>query len=490
MKRLVKPDQINPYLSDASQFTGEASAVLLPENEKEISELFKEANARKIPVTVSGGRTGLVGAAVPQGGWVLSSEKFSRIQQIHKDPAGADSWVRLEPAILLKDLDEALLPHRLFYPPDPTGPKAFLGGTLATNASGPNSFKYGATRRYVRWIRVVLATGDLLELRRGQIRANQNGILEIPLKSAAPLKIAIPSYRWPRIKHAGGYFAGPGMDAVDLFIGSEGTLGVVTEIELALLPRPEGVWASVVFFQREEDAWQLARDVGAYSNTPLHPDPRILEYFDAGSLDFLRPSYPSIPKAARACVFVEQEVGARRAVPLQRDLWHQFFEKAGALDEIWEGETAEKQREFRAFRSALPLAVKDFLAEHHQVKVGTDTCVPHDRFEELMRFHRESVEKLKVPSVTFGHIGECHVHLNLFPRNPDESRRARSLYPELVKQAMALGGTFSAEHGVGKLKRSYLVQLLGEKAIQEMRALKRIFDPNLILGQGNLFEIE
>ena len=481
MLRFIQPQEIEPYLSDASQYHGQAEGVIVPENEREVSEFLRDANSKKIPLTVSGGKTGLAGAAVPEGGWILSSEKLSRVLEIRK--SNKESWARLEPAIHLKDLERALEAHGLFYPPDPTGPKAFLGGTLATNASGPNSFKYGPTRSYIRRIRTVLADGTILDLKRNQLRARRDGILEIP---AGPrkIKIQVPHYGVPSVKHAGGYFSGAGMDAVDLFIGSEGTLGVSTEIEVNLLPLPEEVIAFVVFFSKEEDAWQFAREAREKGEA------RMLEYFDSGSLEFLRPDYPSIPKGAQACLFVEQEVEETRQAAPATQAWHQFFEKGGALPQIWEGTTAGKREEFRNFRSALPLAVREFLAEHRQIKVGTDTCVPHECFEDLMNFHRRSVEKIGIQSVTFGHIGESHVHLNLLPANEEEAQKARALYPELVQKALSLGGTFSAEHGVGKLKRRFLVELLGEKAIEEMRAVKRAFDPNLILGRGNLFEIK
>ena len=483
MPRFTQPQAIEPYLSDASQFSGHADEVILPENEKEISELLKEADAKKIPVTVSAGRTGLTGAAVPLGGWVLSTEKLGKILKIQKTKT--EAWARLEPAIFLKDLDHTLEPEKLFYPPDPTGPKAFLGGTVGTNASGPKSFKYGPTRPYVRRIRVVLADGEILDLARGQIVANPEGVLQIPLTHRT-LKVPLPHYSWPAVKHAGGYFASPRMDAVDLFIGSEGTLGVVTEIEVTLLPRPSEVIAFVVFFRSEEDSWRFAKSA---REKKAGLEARVLEYFDQGSLEFLRPGFPSLPKEARACLFIEQEVQPQTK-PRALEGWRRLFEKEGTLEEIWEGETPRQQEEFRNFRSALPLAVRDFLAQHHQRKVGTDTCVPHEHFEELVLFHRRVIERLGLRNVTFGHIGESHVHLNLLPQDEEEAGRARLLYPTLVKQALSLGGTFSAEHGVGKLKRSYFRDFFGEAAVREMLEIKRIFDPNLILGRGNLFEIK
>jgi len=491
--RLTQKAQLEPYLSDASQFHGQAEGVVLPENEKEIAEFLKEANAKKIPVTVSGGKTGLTGAAVPQGGWVLSLEKLSKTLEIKENAPGQESWARFEPGISLKALEETFQERPVFYPPDPTGKKALLGGTLATNASGPNSFKYGQTRRYVRRIRVVLASGEILELKRGEANSPGAGKIEIPLRQRT-LTIPIPRYKLPSVKHAAGFFTAPGMDAIDFFIGSEGTLGVVTEIEVSLLTKPSQVIAFVVFFKSEEDSWRFAagiRQASRWNRIRAQEgiEARILEYFDRGSLEFLRPRFPAIPNEARALLFIEQEIWSGQASEL-RDQWNRLLEKGKALSEVWYGETLEKVKEFREFRQKLPLIVREFLAEQKQMKVGTDTCVPDERFEELMLYHRRRVEESGLLNVTFGHIGESHLHLNLLPKNAGEFEKARRLYPELLEKAMSLGGTFSAEHGAGKLKRTYLERLVGKEGIQEMVQIKRLFDPNLILGRGNIFEIE
>lgn len=483
MLHLTRTEEVEPYLTDASRLHGRADGVVLPESEKEVSEFLKEANARRFPVTPSGGRTGLAGGAVPFGGWVLSASKLSRILEIHKGRGSDESWARVEPGIYLADLNQALVKDSLFYPPDPTGPFALMGGTLATNASGPKSFKYGPTRRYVRKIRMALATGEVLELVRGKIFAHQEGWLEIPIGKRV-LRAALPHYFMPKIKQAAGYFCQSGMDAIDLFIGSEGTLSVITEIEVSLLRKPEKVLAFVVFFPAEEDSWHFADLVRSEKRA------RSLEYFDSGSLEFLRPRFPSLPKEARACLFIEEEITGEAPVPLVRDEWCRLFEKGKALSPVWEGETPEKEKEFRRFRSELPLEVRDFLSRHGQVKIGTDTCVPHEHFKELMQFHRREVEQAGLKSVTFGHIGDSHVHLNFLPETPEEAEKGRALYPRLVEKAEALGGTFSAEHGVGKLKKPYLLKLYGEKGIEEMRALKRVFDPQGILGPGNLFELQ
>ncbi|MBI4115085.1 MAG: FAD-binding oxidoreductase [Candidatus Omnitrophica bacterium] len=484
MLRLTKPQEIEPYLRDASRFSGHAEGVVLPENEKEISEFLKEANQKKIPVTISGGKTGLTGAAVPLGGLVMGMDNLSRILEVKKDPTGKDSWARVQPGILLKSFREGLEKESLFYPPDPTGPKPFVGGTLATNASGPNSFKYGSTRPFVRGIRAVLANGEVIELKRGKILADRKGFLEIPIQKGK-LRIQVPHYSWPSIKHSGGYYAVPQMDAIDLFIGSEGTLGVISEVELRLLPKPEQILSFIVFFPKEEDSWCFVRKIRKGKSVK----PRVIEYLDSGSLEFLRPSFPSVPREAQAALFIEEETDPENEKRLSLK-WRKLFEKEKALPDLWEAKRQEEAQKFREFRTALPLAVNEFIARHGQMKISTDTCVGEEQFEELMLFHRRRVQDSGLKNVTFGHIGESHVHLNLLPQDEKEKEKARVLYQELLKKAIAMGGTFSAEHGVGKLKHDYLIRLYGEKGVQEMREIKRVFDPNLILGRGNIFDIE
>lgn len=492
MVRLTEPGQIEPYLKDASQFQGKAEGVVFPESEKEVADFLREASAKKIPVTISAGRTGLTGSAVPREGWILSIEKLSQIYEIKKEPRGGSA--RTQPAVYLRDLNREAEKAGLFYAPDPTGPKAFLGGTLATDASGPNSFKYTSTRAFIRRIRVVLANGEILDLRRNQIQANKEGILKIPAGGKI-LKIPAPRYQWPAVKHAGGYYSTSGLDAVDLFIGSEGTLGVITEIEARLLEKPPELLAFVIFFKSEEDSWKFAQAVSRMSIRNRifagegNLETRMLEYFDSGSLEFLREDFPAVPQGARACLFLEQEIRVPGSLRSLAEEWRSYFKKEGGLEEVWEGDTPEKQEEFRNFRSALPLNVKDFLARHRQQKIGTDTCVPREHFVALMLFHRQKVEESGLRSLTFGHAGDNHVHLNFLPTNDREQERGRAIYPQLLEKAMELGGTFSAEHGVGKIKRPYLVHLFGKEGVEQMKIIKRVLDPHLILGRGNLFEM-
>ncbi len=495
MIRKTSPQDIQPYLTDASNFQGgHAEGVAFPESEKEVVEFIKEAHAHGTPVTIAGNGTGLTGARVPTGGWVLATDRLSKIKRIEKDPVRRSSYAVIEPGCQLKTLQDALGSLALFYPPDPTSFKSFLGGNVATNASGPRSFRYGPTRDFIRRLRIVLADGSLLHLERGKIFANAVGEIEIPA-SGSKIKIKIPSYAMPPIKHTAGYFAKPKMDAIDLFIGSEGTLGMVTEIEVALVNPPRDYFSYVLFFASEEASWNFAEDArfvsrrhrGERNDAAIQA--RALEYLDGPSLDFIRAKYPTVPREARAAIYLEQECQPETK-DLLIDRWGALFEKHKALvEDVWLGESEEEHEKFRAFRHEVPLEVKAFLAQHGQSKVGTDMAVPEKAFKDLMLFQRKRLNDLGIRNITFGHIGDCHVHLNILAQNGEEHARAWGLYHELIQKALQLGGTIAAEHGVGKLKKCYLVEMFGQKGIEEMAAVKKAFDPKIILGRGNILDM-
>jgi D-lactate dehydrogenase (cytochrome) len=369
-----------------------------------------------------------------------------------------------------------------------------LGGTVATNASGARTIKYGPTRNYVRRLKVALATGDVLDIGRGDVRADADGVLRIPLAGGRLIEARLPSYRMPRTrKHAAGYFVEPGADLVDLFVGSEGTLGVVCEVEFGLLPKPEGLLGGVVFFGAEDDllafvreARELSLDSRAAGRTD-QIDARAIEYFDAESLDFLRGKYPAIPAGAAGAVFFEQETRAATEETLT-GAWLALVERHRALaEDSWFATVERDQTRLREFRHALPVLVNEWLARHGQRKVSTDMAVPDAEFPAMLRFYRETLRESALRFVVFGHAGDNHVHVNILPRDDAEAARARETYMKFIRRAVSVGGTISAEHGVGKLKREYLRELYGDAHLREMAALKRAFDPACVLGRGNIF---
>src|SRR5438552_4305886 len=329
------PDEIQDYLYDASYVHGgHADCVALPENAEQVAEILGAATTTRTPVTISGAGTGTVAGRVPFGGTVLATDKLNRIKSIGRDSSGGRAIA--EAGVRLIDLQRAVESEGLMYPPDPTERNCFLGGNVATNASGARTFKYGPTRNYVKRLKIALPTGDLIDLRRGELHADANGQISLPLPSGRMIHAQLPSYQMPRVrKHASGYFVAPEMDVIDLFIGSEGTLGVIVEIEVGLLPKPEGLLSGVVFFDSEELLLAFVREAREQSlanrlsspNQGASPtisvgsalDARVLEYFDIESLRFLKQKYETIPINAIGAVFFEQETTALTEDSLMND---------------------------------------------------------------------------------------------------------------------------------------------------------------------------
>jgi D-lactate dehydrogenase (cytochrome) len=518
------PDEIQSFLSDASHMRdGQAERVVFPESADEVATILREASEKKTPVTISGAGTGTVGGRIPFAGIVLATDKLNQIKSVvHKDTGGracAESGVRLG------DLQRFVESENLFYPPDPTERSCFLGGTVATNASGARTFKYGPTRNYVRRLKIALATGDLIDLRRGELQADQLGRIRVPLGSGRLLEAQLPAYHMPQTrKHASGYYVAPEMDVIDLFIGSEGTLGVIIEVEVALLPKPEGLLSGIVFFKTDEDVLSFVNEVRRLSleNRKSHDratrhlgplvekalevtrryakslaeagdhalsliDARALEYFDRESLGFLRQRYETIPADAVGAIFFEQETTPATEDELMTEWLSRLEQHQALMDNSWFATSEKDQAKLREFRHALPVLMNEWFARHKQRKVSTDMSVPDAGFPEMLRFYQDMLRASRLRYTIFGHIGDNHVHVNILPRDDDEATKAREIYLQFLKRAAAVGGTLSAEHGIGKLKRDYLPLFYSEANLREMAALKRAFDPAGILGRGNIF---
>ena len=426
-------------IEDASGYRGQADELLSPATEQELVEIV----LRGRPITLVGAGTGVTGGSVPHGGYAVSMQRFQKIE-IDKGRARVGAGVSLEA------LAAAAGRTGQFYAPDPTEWTASVGGTIATNASGSRSFLYGDTRRHVLALRVVMATGEVREFRRGD-----------------QVDFDVPAIPLPRTtKNTAGYPLQPGMDWVDLFIGAEGTLGIVVEAELQLLPVPEDLLTGVVFFPSEDqalDAVEAWRSVAGL---------RMLEYCDGASLAL-------VGNSAAAALIIEQADG-------DPEEWLDRLEAAGALlDDSWFGMSAQDRERFRKFRHSIPEKVNDTVRRRGFQKMGSDYAVPLDRNREMMAYYRQRLED---NAVIFGHIGDAHVHVNILPRDEEEVLEGRALMVEFARKAVELGGTVSAEHGLGKRKRYLLALQYTAEQIAAMRAVKARLDPANLLGRGNLFE--
>jgi FAD/FMN-containing dehydrogenase len=437
-------------IEDASGFQGRAEKVFAPSTAAEVSALLHEANAARTPVTFLGAGSGVTGGGVPQGGWAISLEKFRRLDL-------APGQARTGAGVLLKELHAAARANGQFFAPDPTHDAAALGGAIANNASGSRSFRYGSIRRHVLSLQVALPTGEIREFSRGE-----------------PIDFDVPAISRPRTtKHQCGYPLAPGMDWVDLFIGSEGTLGAVLEATVQLLPARGPLLTGVVFFPTEAatlDALFAWRSIDRLC---------MLESMDAASISLI----PNAPRAGGA-LLIEQE-------DPDEDAWIERLQQAGALlDESWFGTTEADRERFRRIRHSLPEQVNDTVRRNGYLKMGTDYAVPIDRLREMFASYREGLDTFPGKAVIYGHAGDGHVHVNLMPASDAEARLAWDLVKGWAKKAVQLEGTPGAEHGLGKRKAHLLELLYSPGEIEAMKDVKRRLDPHWILGRGTLFPLD
>jgi D-lactate dehydrogenase (cytochrome) len=252
-----------------------------------------------------------------------------------------------------------------------------------------------------------------------------------------------------------------------------------------LLPLPEKLFSGVIFFSEESSMLDFVEEARERPGEGA----RAIEYLDANSLEMIREKFPTIPEgAAGGAIWFEQETTEETEEALL-GAWYEMIVKHNALaDDSWFAIGIEDQRKMRSFRHAIPEAVYEYISEHGQTKLGTDMAVPDQHFRELLAFYRKQFAAHGVKNVTYGHIGNSHLHANIFADGDEQRALAKQVYNSLVDKALELGGTISAEHGVGKLKKAYLVKMYGEEAIEAMRRMKRELDPEGRLGKGTMFD--
>jgi D-lactate dehydrogenase (cytochrome) len=512
------------YLADESKLSHQGAEYLFfPATEGELSAVFREMGKRGTRVTISAARTGIVGGAVPYGGAIVSLEGFDRVLGLRHDASAKEWLVRVESGVTVRDLNtwamkkhfpglsekgspetrEYLKAYRQspithFYPPDPTELGAALGGTVSTNASGARTYRYGPTRNWVRWMRVMLASGEVLEIPRGKYFAAPAGEFTVIDSKGSETTIKVPTYSMPKTKNAAGIFSAPHMDLIDLFIGSEGIFGAITQVEVAL-QRWETPISIVLFLPSDDkaiDFVQLLR-----SEKGLHPE--FIEFYSSSALDFLRikqnedlkiTGMPAIPEYAKAAVFFDIGFDPESEDNDYSKLEDLAAECGSTLARSWAGYEKRDLDRFKEFRHLLPEAVNSIIAERKKRipelhKLSTDLAVPDQALGDMWAFYKAKLEGAGLEWVAFGHIGNNHLHINIIPKTLQEMQAGLSIYTEFAEKAVALGGTISAEHGVGKIKKEFLSIMFSDKELEEMKAVKHALDPGLMINPGTLLDL-
>ena len=488
------PDVLASFLEDAAHFPGgHAAGVATPVTDAEVADVLRASSA-VLPI---GAQSSLTGGATPMGEILLSTSRLNRIVSI-----GHDS-VRVQAGVTLAELDAALAAAGKYYPPAPTFTGAFVGGVVATNAAGAATFKYGTTRGWTRALRVVLASGDVLEIERGA-------------RQAAEL-VPVPAYRLPAVpKCSAGYFAAPDMDLVDLFIGSEGTLGVVTEATLRVVPeRPAHCLAFVTFPERQvalDTVSRLRAEAGPLGVSAIeHMDARCLELLREDGVD--RQFGVTIGAGAALAILITIELPpdttpsqafddigcARDAHPPDRPLARvcRLLDEAGALDRTQVAVPGDRARaaQLIAVREAVPAAVNARVGRAKQSidagisKTAADMIVPFDRLGELMSLYDHEFRRRGLDAAVWGHISDGNLHPNVLPRSAADVESGKEAILRFGREVIRMGGSPLAEHGVGRnpIKQQMLREMYGDRGIDEMRAVKRALDPAWKLAPGVLF---
>jgi D-lactate dehydrogenase (cytochrome) len=486
-------DFIASFLSDAAHVPGGfAAGVALPATEAEVSAVVASAS-RVLPV---GAQSSLTGGATPRGELVLSTRALRTIDEPR------NGRVRVGAGVPVFELQRRLAAHRLFYPPAPTFDGAFIGGTIATNAAGPATFKYGSTRPWVEAITVVLADGDLLDVMRGDTTASPAGHFEIQRSTGEVVTVPVPSYEMPSVpKLSAGYVSGDkAADLIDLFIGSEGTLGIVVDASVRVIPLPE---RAVVLLTCRSDAEAVAVTASLRLEAqsawrrqgPL--DVAAIEYIDRHAVDatpdeaFSRAGMTRPSNATLLLVQIEVHGDQDDALTRLEQVLARHGTDSPQISLPGDERGLER---LIGLREAVPASVNAHIAAAKArapeiQKTAGDMIVPFDRVLDSIALYRRTFERRGLPYAIWGHLSDGNLHPNVLPRSVDEVERGREALLEIARGVMALGGAPLAEHGVGRsaLKQRLLRELYGEAGIDQMRAVKRALDPGWKLAPGVLF---
>lgn len=499
--------ELPDILHDESRFeSGTPSEVCFPESLEDVKLLVDATRLQGKRVAFIGAQTGTTGGAVPEEAAVaLCFSSMKRIIEV--DMAHPDRPVLIcEPGVTLDEIgrflhnparwhcsvpgSQGLLPGAFFYPPDPTEMTAQLGGTVATNASGARSYRYGATREHIASLEVILASGETVTLRRSGVQGawdrriitDQGTVLEIP---------SLP-YTFGVLKNASGYYNTATMEAIDLFIGSEGTLGAITRVGIYLSPLPK-LLSGLTFFPSKEHAFDFADFLRSEDNIAA------IEFFDSGALRFIDhyrgripDKFPAFPENSGAAVLWEYVEMVEGSFEDQMDRWeHKLINCKSSFEATWSGFDEKETEKLHHFRHALPETVNSIIAENRRLcssirKIGTDSAFTSEVFRRSWDEMMTLIADNNIVHAAFGHLGNYHIHINLVPSTADELATSLVVYDKLMEIAVRENGTVSAEHGIGKIKKKYLRQMYGDAGVAAMKQIKDVLDPEGRLNPGTL----
>jgi len=437
----TRPGELICYSYDATPDlpAGQPLAVVMPQSAEEVAAVMEIARRHKVPVYPRGSGTNLSGGSVPlEKGIVLVTTKMNRILEIDADNLTAT----VEPGVIIQSLNEAVAPHGLIYPPDPgTVATATMGGSVAECSGGLRGLKYGVTKHYVMGVQVVLADAK------------------------------VARFGGKTVKNVTGY------DMVKLFTGSEGTLGIITEITVRLIPAPQARRTMMATFERLEDAGEAVTDIVRQKVIPA-----TLEIMDRVTVQTVENySRAGLPTDAEAILLIEVD-GIPQVVEEEAKTVIQVVEKHRGQIRMARDDK-ERDEIWQARRMALPA-----LAQLKPTTVLEDATVPRSRITEMLKFLQEIAKKYKLTIGTFGHAGDGNLHPTILTdaRDAEEMKRVHQAVDEIFKKALELGGTLSGEHGIGVAKKRFMAWEIGDTGLEVMTKIKKALDPENLLNPGKV----
>jgi D-lactate dehydrogenase (cytochrome) len=486
---VTDPDIVAGFVTDSSNLPGRAEAVARPASERECAVVLRTCFAAGIPCTVSAGRSSLTGSATADGGIVLSTVKM-------QDPTPTvdeeERKVRAPVGMILEDLRKDVTRQtdgRLEFPVNPTSrTDAAVGGALACNASGFTPGDIGAIRAWVESLDLLLPSGRSVRARRGQY-ISQNGHFLLATGTERTVW-PLPHYARPAIKNASGPFSSPDgrLDFVDLVVGSEGLFGMVTACTLRLQPAPSEYLDLFFSLPAEQNALafrdyletRLAGGLGALT---------ALEYFGVDCRRFMEHEQRFFRGDNPVAVYVQVPLSGVAAEDAAEQ-WLQIVAESGCgidQDAIILLDNDRDRAVFLEARHSMPANAIEVVQRRGTFTIMTDTVVPPDRFAGFLDSTHSRIRAAGVDYLSFGHLGDCHLHFTLLPTK-EQLARAAALYDDIIAASADSGGVYSGEHGTGKRKRRDFVRCYGSGAVEEIKRCKAAVDPQFLLNRGNVIE--
>lgn len=510
LSHLIQPlaDRHREYLKDESRTSGKAESISFPENEAEIQAIVKALIQNQTSITVQGSRTGITGGAVPAGGHIMNLSKMTKVMGLELDQDG-NFAIRVQPGISLAELhaqldgrrfdckgwnDDALSAlatlkkaEKQFWPPDPSERSASIGGIAANNSRGICAHHYGPAGHHIKSIRVVDANGEVYSLGRHQYLLSHG---TCPLPAGNEIRVDPTALR------------GESPDSLmDLYLGSEGMLGVITELTLSLQSLPDELWGIVFFFEDQFRAVDFIQTIVQRKKIESDTDIVAIEFMDQITLDSIREfkkgnsrlrKLPDVDSGVASAVYMEiHGNNTEEAEAISRWLLAAAIENKSNPDTTWAFCGESEIEPLRLFRHAAPEAVNRLIDKARQIdsritKLGTDMSLQKESLAEVLEMYRRDLQACGLSAAIFGHAANGHLHVNILPQDYQQFEAGRRLINQWAKSISSKGGSVVTEHGIGKIKKDLFRSNVLPRHLKLMFSIKQQLDPNGLWNPGNM----